>query len=304
MSCRWMPPSNGSFITNTSPGRSSSPHFASSVDIACGTEPRWNGTVTPWATVSPRGSQIAGEKSIPSRTTVEWAVRKIVVAISSAIEASALPTTCCVTGSTRAAAVTRAPARASPSPGPAGRSRRADRRPRAHRGVDGGAVEDGRAPPAARAPVRGEEQAAARAGGAAEAGEPERADLDRRARLAADAVEPLVLVLEPRDEAREVDRLVHLDLDLEALAAVAELRRPHPLGVGAERRLEPRADAGRVDGAGVEAARDDVVELGAGGEEAERAEEAGEGRDEHGAAAELLREPGRVDGAGAAVGDQ
>src|SRR5438128_817416 len=38
---------------------------------------------------------------MPSRTTVEWAVRKIVVAISSAIEASALPTICCVTGSMR-----------------------------------------------------------------------------------------------------------------------------------------------------------------------------------------------------------
>ena len=53
MSCRWMPPSKGSFITNTSPGRSASPHLASSVDIACGTEPRWKGTVTPCATVSP-----------------------------------------------------------------------------------------------------------------------------------------------------------------------------------------------------------------------------------------------------------
>src|SRR5690242_6588267 len=95
-----MPPSKGSFITNTSPGRSLSPHFARSVVIAWGTEPRWKGTVTPCATVSPSGSQIAAEKSIPSRTTVEWAVRKIVVAISSAIDASALPTICCVTGST------------------------------------------------------------------------------------------------------------------------------------------------------------------------------------------------------------
>ena len=55
--------------------------------------------MTAWATVSPAGSQSAAEKSIPSRTTVEWAVRKIVVAISSAIEASALPTICWVTGS-------------------------------------------------------------------------------------------------------------------------------------------------------------------------------------------------------------
>jgi hypothetical protein len=50
--------------------------------------------------VSPFASQSAAEKSIPSRTTVECAVRKIVVAISSAIDASAFPTICIVTGST------------------------------------------------------------------------------------------------------------------------------------------------------------------------------------------------------------
>ena len=36
-------------------------------------------------------------------------------------------------------------------------------------------------------------------------GEPHRPDLDRRPRLPADAVEPLVLVLEPRSQRREVD---------------------------------------------------------------------------------------------------
>ena len=109
MSCRWMPPSKGSFITNTSPGRMRSPHFASRCSIATGTEPRWNGTVTACATVSPFGSQSAAEKSIPSRTTVECAVRKIVVAISSAIDASALPTICIVTGSTAVLATGHAP---------------------------------------------------------------------------------------------------------------------------------------------------------------------------------------------------
>ena len=56
--------------------------------------------MTACATVSPSASQSAAEKSMPSRTTVECAVRKIVVAISSAIDASALPTISCVIGST------------------------------------------------------------------------------------------------------------------------------------------------------------------------------------------------------------
>ena len=65
MSWRWMPPSKGSFITNTSPGRSASPHFASRVSIACGTEPRWNGTVTACATVSPDGVAERGREVHP-----------------------------------------------------------------------------------------------------------------------------------------------------------------------------------------------------------------------------------------------
>src|SRR3954452_8617360 len=68
--------------------------------MAAGTEPRWKGTLTACATVSPAALQTAAEKSMPSRTTVEWAVRGIVVAISSAIDASAFATSCCVTGST------------------------------------------------------------------------------------------------------------------------------------------------------------------------------------------------------------
>src|SRR5207244_10048690 len=64
-------------------------------------EPRWNGTLTACATVSPAALQTAAEKSMPSRTTVECAVRWIVVAISSAIDASAFATICCVIGSSR-----------------------------------------------------------------------------------------------------------------------------------------------------------------------------------------------------------
>ena len=55
--------------------------------------------MTACATVSPVGSQSAAEKSITSRTTVECAVRKIVVAISSAIDANALPTISCTIAS-------------------------------------------------------------------------------------------------------------------------------------------------------------------------------------------------------------
>ena len=96
-----MPPSKGSFITKTSPGACGRPTSRAACSIACGTAPRWNGTVTACATVSPSALQSAAEKSMPSRTTVECAVRKIVVAISSAIDASALPTISCVIGSTR-----------------------------------------------------------------------------------------------------------------------------------------------------------------------------------------------------------
>src|SRR3954469_16080226 len=69
--------------------------------MAAGTEPRWKGTLTACATVSPAALQTAAEKSMPSRTTVECAVRWIVVAISSATDASAFATSCCVIGSIR-----------------------------------------------------------------------------------------------------------------------------------------------------------------------------------------------------------
>ena len=130
MSCRWMPPSNGSFITKTSPGSHAvAPLREQRAPSRRGTEPRWNGTVTACATVSPSASQSAAEKSMPSRTTVECAVRKIVVAISSAIDASALPTISCVIGSTRAACSCAAPGSASRSRRRGAPSSRAGRRP-------------------------------------------------------------------------------------------------------------------------------------------------------------------------------
>ena len=88
----WLAPSNGSLTRYTSPGANEPPNFASSVFIAFGIEPSWSGIVTACAIVSPDGAQSAAEKSIASRTTAECAVRKTVVAISSASVASALPT--------------------------------------------------------------------------------------------------------------------------------------------------------------------------------------------------------------------
>ncbi len=88
----WLAPSNGSLTTYTSPGASAPPKRARSVLIAFGIEPSWSGIVSACATISPVGAQSAAEKSIASRTTAEWAVRKIVVAISSAAVSSAFPT--------------------------------------------------------------------------------------------------------------------------------------------------------------------------------------------------------------------
>src|SRR5919198_98948 len=306
MSCRWIPPSKGSFMTNTSPGRRSSPHFARSVDIACGTEPRWKGTVTAWATVSPVASQSAAEKSIPSRTTVECAVRKIVVAISSAIDASALPTISCVTGSTVLVLIGQPPnrhgsrqatqtaARAEPArpddavagagsrgalqdqrvglavaacvpPRPdddggvvlvdeqrAALRRLANRAPAAH-----GNLAERRRPRAAARLVAVGRQEPVDGARPSERREPQRADLDRRVRLAANAVEALVLVLERGDQRVDVDRSADADLDLPRLVAVTQLRRPHPLHA-VEPLREPREhglEIRRIDRARVEEAR-------------------------------------------------
>ena len=76
-----MPPSKGSLMMKTSPGSRSSPKLASSECIAVGIEPRWSGIVTACATVSPRRVAKRGREVDQSRTTVECAVRYIVVAI-------------------------------------------------------------------------------------------------------------------------------------------------------------------------------------------------------------------------------
>ena len=209
------------------------------------------------------------EKSIPSRTTVECAVRKIVVAISSAIDASALPTICSVTGSTRAPqSPSPAPGRASPvarvapdRPARAGRRRRvvlvdeqraglgrvADRRrasapaTSARVAVDLAAVRR-RSTPARRSLRAWNERAvdgarrpsAARRSARISIGEPG---------LVRDAVEPLVLVLERARSARRgrARPAGKLDLDLPALAAVAELGRAQPTRPRHARRAPARA---------------------------------------------------------------
>src|SRR5206468_3493416 len=134
----------------------------------------------------------------PSRTTVEWAVRWIVVAISSAIDASAFATSCCVIGSIRVLATLEhkrvgfGVARDDPPcrdddrrvvlvhEERAGLGLRADRGARAHR--DAGAR--ARARRAAGVDPR-EADIALRP----ERSEPHGADLDRRPRQAAHAVE-------------------------------------------------------------------------------------------------------------------
>ena len=102
MSCRWIPPSNGIVDHEDVAG----PHAVAPLGrVACssraGPSRGGRGPSPPARPSRRRASQSAAEKSMPSRTTVEWAVRKIVVAISSAIEASALATICWVTGSGR-----------------------------------------------------------------------------------------------------------------------------------------------------------------------------------------------------------
>src|ERR1700737_675936 len=56
--------------------------------IASGTEPRCIGSVSPWASMRPRASHRAVEKSMLSLSTPECEVRTMVSAISSAIEPS------------------------------------------------------------------------------------------------------------------------------------------------------------------------------------------------------------------------
>src|SRR5207247_6884473 len=97
----------------------------------------------------------------------------------------------------------------------------------AHRHVDRLAVEGGgtRAAGGTRAGLETERLDGCRR---SEAGDAQRADLDRRTRLAAHAVEPVVCVLEAVEHVRERPR--ELDLDLPALPAVAKVGASDPLG--------------------------------------------------------------------------
>ena len=65
-----------------------------------GIEPRWPGVKLPWAIIRPNRSKTAAEKSSPSRTASENAVRRSAVPISSATEISVFQRTVSVMGST------------------------------------------------------------------------------------------------------------------------------------------------------------------------------------------------------------
>ncbi len=122
--------------------------------------------------------------------------------------------------------------------------------------------------------------------------------------LAAHAVQPLVLVLERRDQRGESRRARRqLDLDLPASGRRSGARRCAATRPPCRRRparAAPPARRTRVElapastRARVEVARVHVVELGPREQQAERAEEPRERGHEHRPAAELLGEPGRV----------
>ena len=222
--------------------------------------------VTAWATVWASGPSRAAEKSMASRTTVEWAVRKIVVAISSAAEAKALPTIWRVTTSVCSTIAHDSllagqveGSRAVPPGHPAGRHDDRgvvlvdEERPR----------HPGRThlvpPPQDRSvqvPVRQREESKAGAVGLAgfrtsvdtpfplrqtlgpgkrsESGQSDRPHLDRIVGILADTVKLLVAILEGLDEFHQPGRghpgVGNGHLDVETLALVAHVSGPHPLG--------------------------------------------------------------------------
>ena len=125
-----------------------------------------------------------------------------------------------------------------------------------------------------------------------------------------------MLVLEALAQAfeqRPVDRAGRqLDLDLPALAAVAEVggAQPRRLVAAGERTHEHRLhlveegrDAAGIDRVDVEVTGANLVELGPREEEADGAEEARHRRHEHRRDAEVVGEPAGVDRPRAAVGD-
>ena len=143
--------------------------------------------------------------------------------------------------------------------------------------------------------------------------EPERADLDRRAGLAAHAVEPLVLVLERLDRARARSRRV---ADARPRPPTSGRRSGAPRSAATRPRRGRRAssrpelveDPRRARAARRRARRGGTARTswnsGRAKSRPSDAEEPRERGHEHGAAAEVLGEPGGVHRAGAAVGDQ
>ncbi len=150
----------------------------------------------------------------------------------------------------------------------------------------------------------------------AERDQADRPDVDRRAGLEPRAVEPLVLGLEALDECGEgsvVDLAREVDRDAPVLPAVADVGLALPFGLdagperGGERLphlvVEP-LQRRQVRLAGADPAEADVVELGAGEQQPGGREEPCERRHDRRPDAELGGERGRVNGAGAAVGEE
>ena len=90
-----------SLTSTASPGFSlSSGKYSITDRTTWGMDPRWPGVKLPWASIRPRRSKIAVEKSSPSRTASEKAVCRRVVPISSAMETKPPQITESVMGST------------------------------------------------------------------------------------------------------------------------------------------------------------------------------------------------------------
>jgi hypothetical protein len=97
---KWPEPSSGSFSNIASPGRSVSTGCAArALRTAADIAPMWPGEYGPCATMRPRASNTAVEKSCPSRACSEYAVLCTVAPTSTAIDCSAPQITPSVIGS-------------------------------------------------------------------------------------------------------------------------------------------------------------------------------------------------------------
>ena len=328
MSCRWMPPSNGSFITKTSPGlHPVAPLRAQRVErVRHGAQVEGNGHRLRdrlAVRVAERGREVHPVAHDGRVRGAEDRRRHLVRDRGERVADDLLRDRVDACGRSRerlqderlgGGVAPRRPARADDD----GRVVLVDQqRPRRRRSPIEARVRTGRSPRTVSRMARGrlERRPGATSRSTAlrrpERREPQRADLDRRPGLAAHAVEPLVLVLERRRRAR---------------ACRPDRRRRPRSPTSARRSGAPRSARARPRRGSTESSRPSsskiasssrgstarasrwhgahLVELGPREEQAERAEEAGERGDEHGPAAEVLGEPGRVHRAGAAVGDQ